>query len=163
MSQDRVGWLQDHSALERHLIVAMRHAARALAEDQEGASEAAQGELARITRASDGAGTRRRFWSWMQTLGRQAQRMIHLHHPDCPCLGGDEAALLAIWQHLRSHQRGHATALARRLVERRAVEPLLRHAAVVAIRTAPPGASVASSERSATPRPSGPVQAARLH
>ena len=162
MSRDQVGWLDEHSALERHLVVAMRHAAAALAHGDPRAHEAAQEALEAITRASDGAGARRRFWSLRRTLGRHARRVLQFHQPSCPCLGGDEARLLAIWQHLRVHRRGHATVLARAIVGERKAEVVLRHAALVATRVTPPQ-SRASSPETASVRATAPAQAARLH
>ncbi len=132
MGNAQVDWLQDLDARDAALVRAFRNAAVALGHGSDEHREAALADVDRLVATPERETVERSLWALMSTIGNGARRQIRYHAPDCPCLGEDEVAFLAVCEHLRTGERAQATACANMLVEGEAAGRLVHHAATIA-------------------------------
>jgi hypothetical protein len=78
----------------------------------------------------------REFARFVETLHGEAQRLLHFHHPCCPCVGRDEMAILALLASAQSADNEAARAAAFALTGSSRVAPLLSASRVLAARLA---------------------------
>lgn len=165
MDSDAVGWMTELGPRARRLVAAFRNAAVALQEDRDFGA-AVEDDLAGALGWRRGRTVVPDFHALMETIGLHARREIRFHVPQCPCLGGDEAAFLRLHARVSAGALAEAETIALELVERHAAMTLLHYTSRIAIRC--PGgtadAGMAADDPPATGRrTSGKPAGGRLH
>jgi len=78
----------------------------------------------------------REFARFVETLHGEAQRLLHFHHPCCPCVWRDEMAILALLASAQSADNEASRAAAFALTGSSRIAPLLSASRVLAARLA---------------------------
>jgi len=112
----------------------------------------------RLAQAGTGSAARAAFEPWFEVLATHCWRDLYLHRTPCPCLSGDEQAMLDLVASAQAGDEAHLQRLAATLVHPRAIGLLLRASRTFAGALSRLGLHL--SGREAQP---GPGATARLH